>query len=277
MMSLRQNLVLPMVLVAITLGTVRSASAEVVTGAFSAQSIVDAFNSANDGTGLHYTLGSSESGTVQLKNGGNYRFADTSAYHSNRGNDKLAANSFFYTFCVEPEVTAQTYGTATLNYTNGTTKTGRDGNPLTVGAAYLYTMFATYVKPEFYSNTVALGSAIRFLIGDLGTGEDGTNWTNNVYLQNLAAINSQDYWNQIYDPNSFYSEIGNYSVFVMDVQAVLTTGGLYDQIDSVLLDSQDFLYVANAAIPYSPTPEPATMLIFGLGIAGLGLARRKRK
>ncbi|GHT25769.1 hypothetical protein FACS18942_01650 [Planctomycetales bacterium] len=265
MTSLRQHLVLPMVLVAITLGTVRSASAEIVTGVLDAQSVVNSFNGLNSGTGLHYTLGSSDSGTIQLKNGGNYRFADTSAYDRRRGNDSSAANSFFYTYCVEPAITAYSDGTAKLNYANGMS-TNSYGNPLTIGAAYLYTMFATYQSPSFYSDVNALGSAIRFLIGNVGAGEASTSWTNNAYLKNLTTLNSQDYWNQVYDPNSFYSEIGNYSVFVMDVW-------------SGAKDSQDFLYLANAATPYSPnpTPEPATMLIFGLGTLAAGACYRRRR
>jgi len=42
-------------------------------------------------------------------------------------------------------------------------------------------------------------------------------------------------------------------------------------------DYQDFVVIMTNVKPSNSTPEPATMLIFGLGLAGLGLARRSRK
>ncbi|GHT45159.1 hypothetical protein FACS189454_04190 [Planctomycetales bacterium] len=44
-------------------------------------------------------------------------------------------------------------------------------------------------------------------------------------------------------------------------------------------DYNDMVYIMTNVTPnmLTATPEPATMLIIGLGLAGLGLARRRRK
>jgi len=225
-----------------------------------AQTIVDAFNGLNNGQGSSFKLGL-DWDTNYFYNGSavkGYEFADTSAYSSSKGLNTI------FSMCVEPQVGSIFTihnAFATLNYADGKSTTSNAHNVLSLGSAYLYTLFATTDMKSSYE----LGAAIRFLMGDLD-GHDNfyVGWGDqyqyfpNQYLTDLWKMNSDlDYWTSAYNPDAYYEEIGNYSVFTMD----LTVNGT---------SYQNFLYIANAD-PSGPsaTPEPATMLILGLSAMAL--------
>ena len=265
---------LSVVISVLMVGTYKPLSADMVAGvSLGAQTIVDAFNGANGGQGLHfyYTTDATEQ---------NIRFLHDYPWANNPGMSTYRGDSY-----ISLQV-GETVGgpirnwpsrpsEGVLSYDNGTSMTTQ-GSVLNVGAAYLYRMLVT--TDDFMADSGAFAAAIRFLFGH---DELSTDW-NNQYLQTLLSVNgAQDYWQSAYDPDAYYEEIGNYSIFVINSvwSQVIPTDGFSDTPGGVFWKYEDFLYIAGAVNPYEPatTPEPATMLMVGLGLAGLPFVRRLRK
>ena len=282
---------------AILVGMHKTASADMVAGvSLNAQAVVNAFNGLNYGTGFNYLMTNPANAGIRFLSdaymgGGWTQAPDTSAYYYTYNNpfpdDGYFSNTASF---ISMEVGGNVsigWGTnyGTLNYGNGTSMTTQ-GHTLKVGAAYLYQMLATTDDIDRYGTDGAeLVAAVRFLIGQPYLPEEASTDWNNSYLQLLLSVNDdQNYWASDYDPDAYYEEIGNYSIFVMNAECpppVMALGGdLLAPASSLGSINKDYLYIAHAADPYDQpppvTPEPATMLMFGLGLAGLPLARRLR-
>ena len=227
--------------------------------------IVSQFNGLNGGRGYMFTY-SSVSNEGQMKLTGT-TMPPTTAYASS-----TSGANYFNSYCVEEgtSITNNAQYSAQLNYSGNSTKNST-GNALTLGAAYLYQQYAAGTPAGFnYSNRAASAAALQSAMHILTT-QPYTSWGNsNTFLNQLLAQNTQAYWLQAYDPGTRYNEIGDYSVFVMQVKSITGTG-----------DYQDFVYVAKVAGPPSnDVPEPATMLLWltgGLSALGFGYAKKRRK
>ena len=283
---------LGVVISVLMVGTYKPLSADMVTGvSLGAQSIVDAFNGMNYGTGFNYLMTNPANAGIRFLSdvsmgNGSTQSPNTNAYYYAQNNpfpdDGYFSNTAsFISLEVGPNV-SMGWGTiyGSLNYGNGASMTNY-GNTLKVGAAYLYQILATTDDIDRYGTDGAdLAAAIRFLIGQPYTYEDHfTDW-DNQYLQMLLGINDdQDYWQSAYNPDAYYDEIGNYSIFVMNAVGPLEMIAMRGMDATPYYVHKDYLYIAEAAMPYEPatTPEQATMLMVGLGLAGLPFVRRLRK
>ena len=250
---------------------------------FNAATFVSQFNSANSGKGLYFTWSIEESyNETQL----NFTpgAVDLSAYNSNTSgiyngtaNPGNRGKEYFRTFCIEPYVQiGNSYGKLSYNSSTGrssisSTNSAYNGKTVNLGTAVLYSQFASGTLADYNrgnnsqhsADATLLQTAIQATIGVTTV----TNWSSNKYLAQLLAINSsQSYWMGYYDPNQYYSQVGDYAVFAMNVTA-----------SSSNTNWQDFLYVVKVSRD-TGVPEPATLLFWSLGgltFAGAKLRRRK--
>ena len=269
---------------ALVAGSNGIARADMVAGvSLNAQAVVDAFNGLNDGKGIHFDIDFSDLPIHSMISMQGSQFADTSAYNASRTGE----NSFTTVWLQHYGIYANqdNYGTLNYNPLTGTTQVLHPdtSRSLSLGGAYLYTMYATQDSAfTAGDSTVAINqllAAIRFLadktdnytvshwqyLGNLRYDQNDWDGSGNPYLQMLLDINGNiDYWKSVYNPDAYYTEIGNYSVFV---------------INNADPRHCDFLYLAAATNPHeAATPEPATILLWTLGtlgVAGTSCARKR--
>ena len=187
---------------------------------------------------------------------------------------------YYSTFCIAPttDIMMHAFGVAKLSYVENTTEGGMmsitsEGRALTLGAATLYARFANGTLDNYHydngtpadiearsQDAVALRDAIRYFMG-VGTIDT---LTNKFYLDLIVENSTLTDWMVTYDPGKYYKEIGDFSVFVMNV---------WQGPEPV----QDLLYVA-PSVSTPIVPEPATLLLWSIGAIGAaGVAYRKRR
>ena len=182
------------------------------------------------------------------------------AWLLNNYNAKAKIGGGFETFCVEYTEHFNPGGTYNASISdramNGGVVPAGTGDPVSIGTAYLYSQFAQGILSGYFSgdrktNAGQLQLAIWWLEDEytLSTAEQ----TSNLYLQ---MVNSM-FANAKADAN------GAYGVGVLNLTTVDANGEVVEL-------NQDQL-------TYDTVPEPATMLLFGLGLLGLAGIRRKFK
>ena len=283
--------------------------------------IVNHFNSTF-GSGGHFTL--DNYGKVTAAD------ADTSGYHDAHKGIAIQGGQprhpYFYTLCantieVIPGIpTGQfpfTY-TGKLNYDSATGQTytnpaSRSSTSLSLGAAYLYMLYATNaftltntVDTTYKNHTLASGAMYVLNLNEnllpQGNGVDhfwtfteyNTEFSSAIaYYRSLLKNINEDlsFWTQKYVVGEDYNGLmGDYCVFVMQVEDI------YGNHGGALVS--DLYYLANKNlydIGYGPgnpgpddpgpgtgtgggdVPEPATLLLWALGGMGLAGWTRKRR
>ncbi|WP_167506084.1 PEP-CTERM sorting domain-containing protein [Desulfosediminicola flagellatus] len=152
------------------------------------------------------------------------------------------------------------------------------------------------------SGTQATGFAFAPYLGTFGVGNpldttfgDDQNDLNWIVLGNLNPIpnpqNSSlvkgDFTFGVTEGNSNNLnppgiEVGDYDIFYLDFDADtsvsdITAVGVRFQSFSTIIDNQEVTSLFLVGRPPNEIPEPATMLLFGIGLTGLGFITRKRK
>jgi len=238
-----------------------------------AQSVVDSVNKMNGGTGMNF-YASQNGPAVGVRVITNWLTSpdsiDLGAY-ANTG----ANHDSFTTINLDDQLPIGGMNYGKLNYSDGMTSSQKFGVSLNVGSAYLYKFLA---ESNSIEDMQALSLAIRFNQGCFGWNISEAMisevWNSNAYLQMLLGINDdRDFWTTVYDPDAYYDEIGNNSIFIMNI----TRPGE---------GSYEALFITGAANPYdgsdsgdgggvtAQTPEPTTLMLLGTGLIALPFARR---
>lgn len=222
---------------------------------------VNSINSQNGGNGLSYTYQYSAGVEFRVTVGAGQTL-DLSAYDS-----KTRGTNTFQSFCAESNAGVYTntasYGKLSLR---GNYSYNSSNKALSVGAAYLYKMFAVGDLTNYNYATGSNATAFRTSLWAAMGSTTVSNWANDAFLSQLLAINSdQNFWLGAYDVSQYYSFIGDYTVLIMDCWT--TTG----------YNTQDVFYLVNGSGGSTSTPEPTTLAMWFLGTGLLPLSYRVRK
>jgi hypothetical protein len=171
------------------------------------------------------------------------------------------------------QVTADDFSLSTNAYISGITWYGYfDSNPSSIGSIDFD--IAIYDddsnKPNFNSSFLELNSAT---VTD--TSFDAVNG-NNIYKfeallsSSFLALSSNNYWLSIADNDSATSQ------FLWSRNNMSGTYAYRNTFGGIITDWSTSPH-GDFAFELTPVPEPATMLLFGTGIAGLAGSRLRRK
>jgi hypothetical protein len=180
-------------------------------------------------------------------------YATFDGYRANEGTTQITGELVGYTIYAVFQATGVITGPNTFQGTAGSIKIYIDRNEDTIGTLTNGLVAATL------SNTVdddLIGSSnVSFGTGDLSANPGAYA----LYFEQFALTAfGQSYW---YDPNPFY-------------KFALSNGD--NDVFTATANPGEFRVTGDTSAVFQPVPEPASIALMGLALAGLGVARRRR-